>query len=295
MKNKILLLGIAAALGVAASSCSALDSLFGKKIEKEAVLPQDREEVVRPQKLPLYTSADIARGVLAGDWAIETVNGKPAVGETAPYLRFAPQEKRMYGNNGCNVINASYTTNPADSTLRFSNVISTMMACGKEGITDYEINGALDATRFYSWTLGENEYVVTLLNNDRTPVMTLMHQNFDFLNGTWDVVFIGSKAISNPDMKLVIDVDEQRLHGNSGCNILNGKFETDMDAPNSISFSALGMTRMACPDQEDEMQLIVSLEDTSSARMISADTVYFFNSSGERVLVLRRAADNQKR
>ncbi len=270
------------------ASCSITEGLFGKKAEKEAVLPQDREQVSKPQKLPLYTSADIAKGILAGDWAIETVNGKPAVGETAPYLRFAVADKRVYGNNGCNIINASYTTNPADSTIRFSQIVSTMMACAKEGITDYEINGALDATRYYSWTLGDNEYTVTFYNESHNPVMSLLHQNFDFLNGTWSVAFIGDKAIANPKMKFVIDVDEKKIHGNTGCNILNGKFETDMDAPNSISFSAMATTKVACPDQDDEMQLIVALEDASSARMISADTVYLFNSAGERVLVLQR-------
>ena len=291
MRNKILIAGVICLTAVGATSCSMANGLFGKKVEKEAVLPLDREQVSQPQKLPLYTSADIARGILAGDWAIETVNGKPAVGETAPFLRFVPDDKRVYGNNGCNIINASYTYNPNDSTVSFSQIISTMMACDKEGITDYEINGALDAARSYAWQLGENEYTVTLFNENHTPIMELMHQNFDFLNGTWSVTFIGDKAIANPKMKLVFDVDEQKLHGNTGCNILNGKFETDMDAPNSISFSALATTRMACPDQDEEMQLIVALEDASSARMISADTVYLFNSAGERVLVLQRSKE----
>lgn len=288
-KHDILIYGAIMAIAVGGVSCSTLNGLFGKKVEKEAVLPQDREAVSSPQKLPLYTSADIAKGVLAGDWAIETVNGKPAVGETTPYLRFSPEEKRVYGNNGCNVLNGSYVYNPSDSTVRFSKLITTMMACGKEGITDYEINAALDAARTYSWSLGEYEYNVILFDTNNVPVLTLMHQNFNFLNGTWNVVFIGQKAIANPDMKLVLDVDEQRLHGNTGCNILNGKFETDMEAPNSISFSALATTRRACPDMEDEMQLIVALEDASSARMISANTVYLFNSAGERVLVLNRS------
>lgn len=287
--NKIILAAGIAAIALGSVSCSSINSLFAKKAEKEAVLPQDREQVSTPQKLPLYTSADIAKGILAGEWAIETVNGKPAVGETAPFLRFSPEEKRVYGNNGCNILNGYYTYNPVDSTMNFSQLITTMMACGKEGVTDYEINQALNEAKSYSWDLGELEYNLTLYNGQKTPVMTLIHQNFSFLNGTWNVAYIDDKAIANPDMKLVLDVDEQRLHGNTGCNIVNGRFETDMEAPNSVSFSALATTKRSCPDLEDEMQLIVALEEASSARMISANTVYFFNSSGERVLVLNRA------
>lgn len=36
--------------------------------------------------------------------------------------------------------------------------------------------------------------------------------------------------------RLVIDVPEGKVHGNTGCNILNGSLETDMEAANSISF-----------------------------------------------------------
>ncbi len=288
MKKNIMMAGAAVLLLLPMVSCSSMGGLFGKKVEKEAVLPLDREAVAEAKKLPLYTSQDIARGILAGDWAIVDVNGKAAVGETAPYLRFSPEEKRVYGNNGCNIINANYNFNPADSTVRFTGLISTMMACAKEGITDYEINHALDAARRYTWEPGEYEYSVTFYNEQESPVMTLLHQNFDFLNGTWSVVYIGEKEINDPKMKLVFDVDEQHLHGNTGCNILNGKFETDMEAPNSISISAVRTTKVACKNPDDEMQLIVSLEDTSSARMISADTVYFFNPGGERVLVLKK-------
>ena len=104
--TKIVLSGISMLLLM--SSCS----LF-KKTEKggkddvkmEAVLPTDRENIVQPVSA-VYTSADLAKGVVKGDWAIEKVNGKNVVGEKAPFLKFVPTENRVYGNNGCNVINA---------------------------------------------------------------------------------------------------------------------------------------------------------------------------------------------
>lgn len=262
----------------------------GKNVKKEAVLPTDREKIVQPVS-SVYTSEDLANGIVKGDWAIEKVNGKTAVGETAPFLKFEPSEKRVYGNNGCNVINASYQYNPADSTLSFSNLVSTMMACGMTGITDIEINAALDAARYYTWSLNGDDYLITLLDADHQPVIEMMHQNFQFLNGTWLVKEIDGEAVNVPDMKLVIDVDEGKIHGNTGCNILNGSLETDMDAANSISFQQLGVTRKACPDMNYETQLLVALEDASKAKPLQEGRVELLNNLGKVVLVMERTSD----
>lgn len=261
-----------------------------KDVLKEAVLPTDREKIVQPVSA-VYTSEELARGVVKGDWAIETVNGKPAVGQTAPYLKFVPDQKRVYGNNGCNIINAGYQYNPADSTLVFSNMASTMMACGMPGITDMEVNAALAAVHYYKWRLNGDDFYMTLYDADRQPVMELMHQNFQFLNGTWLVREIDGTAVNVPDMKMVIDVDEGRVHGNTGCNIMNGSLETDMDAANSISFQQIALTRMACPDQNYETQLVVALEEASKAKPLKEGKVALLNNQGETVLLLERTSD----
>ena len=260
-----------------------------KDVSQEAVLPRDREQIAVHKELRTYTPEEISRGVVKGDWAIEQVNGKTAIGEKAPYLKFSPSEKRFYGNNGCNSITGAYTYNPADSTMSFGNIASTMMMCGKEGITDYEINAALDATRSYTWTEKNGDYYLHLLDSSKREVMTLMHQNFDFLNGSWNVTMIDDTQIDNPDVQLVIDVDENKIHGNTGCNILNGAMETDMDAANSISFNSIITTRMACPPgDKTETEFIVALEEASTAKPISATEVLLFDSMGNQVLKLVR-------
>lgn len=262
----------------------------GEDVQKEAVLPTDREKIVHPVSA-VYTSEDLAKGIVKGDWAIEAVNGRKAVGETAPFLKFVPDEKKVYGNNGCNVINASYKYNPADSTLSFSNLISTMMACGMEGITDAEINSALGAAQYYTWNLNGDNYYMTLYNSDHEAVMELMHQNFQFLNGTWLVKEIDGQEINVPDMKLVIDVDEGKLHGNTGCNIINGTLDTDMDAANSISFQSIGMTKMACPEGNYETQLVMALEEAMRANPLKEGRVALLDSQEKVVLLLERTSD----
>lgn len=270
------------------SSCS----LFGgTKVHPEAVMPTDRETVAVTTDMKSYNPDELKKGVVKGDWAIESVYGKKSVGESAPYLKFVPAEKKIYGNNGCNVINARYLCNPADSTMSFSDLASTMMLCHKAGLTDYEINTALGSVKYYTWKIKDSDYYITFYNESHEAVMTLMHQNFDFLNGTWMVKRIGTEAVNVPDMKFVIDIDEEKIHGNTGCNVFNGSIEIDMDAANSISFSRIAMTRMACPDMNYETALVVALEEVTSAHPISANEAALFNGAGQEVIRLQRTTD----
>lgn len=260
------------------------------EVKKESVLPTDREDIVQPVS-SVYTSKEISQGVVKGDWAIETVNGKNVVGEKAPFLKFVPGQGKVYGNNGCNVINAEYTYNPQDSTIRFSYLSSTMMLCHKEGLTDMEINLALDATRFYSWQLNGDDYYLTFYNENHEVVMGLMHQNFQFLNGTWSVKEIYGESVNVPKMKLVIDVEEGKIHGNTGCNVINGSLEVNMESANSISFQAITKTMMLCPDENYETQLLVALEEAMKAKPLQGGKVEFLDSQNKTVLVLARTSD----
>lgn len=260
------------------------------EVKKESVLPTDRTEIVKPVS-SVYTSQEISKGILKGDWAIERVNGETAVGEKAPFLKFVPAEGKVYGNNGCNVLNAEYTYNPEDSTIQFSYLSTTMRLCFKEGLTDSEINLAMDEARYYKCELSGDDYNLTLYNEDREPIMELMHQNFSFLNGTWAVKEISGEKVNVPKMKLVIDVEEGKIHGNTGCNVINGTLEINMEYANSISFQAISKTLMLCPDENYETQLLVALEEAMRAQPLKGDKVELLDSQNKPVLLLERTSD----
>ena len=298
MKKNILFIGIITS-SILMSSCSLFHKINkssskqgdeGVEVKKESVLPTDRTDIVPPVSA-VYTSSEISKGIVKGDWAIESVNGKPTVGEKAPFLKFVPNEGKVYGNNGCNVINAEYKYNPSDSTISFSYLSSTMRLCHKEGLTDMEINLALDATRYYSWELNGDDYYLTLYNEEHQPIMFLMHQNFQFLNGTWLVKEISGEEVNVPKMKIVIDVEEGKLHGNTGCNVINGSLEINMESANSISFQAISKTLMLCPDENYETQLLVALEEAMKAKPLKGDRVELLDSQDKPVLVLQRTSD----
>lgn len=289
MKRNILsLIGIGA-LAMVLSSCSLFGG--GKGTVKNTSLPQDREVISNRHEVKTYTPEELKNGVVKGDWAIESVYGHPVVGEQVPFIKFVPSEKKIYGNNGCNVINADYTCVPSDSIMRFDHIASTMMMCSKQGLTDYEINTALGAAHYYTWRIVDTDYYITLLDESGRQLMEMMHQNFEFLNGTWSVTRLNDNKINVEGMKLVIDIDEGKLHGNTGCNILNGNVEIDMDQPNSISFSSIGITRMMCPDNKYETGFVVALEEVSAARPVSGSEVILYNSQHKPVLTLVRTTD----
>lgn len=278
------------------SSCDLYDRLFKKEsqlntIKKENVLPQDREAIQVKADPKTYSPEEFAKGIIKGDWAIEDVFGETAVGQTPPFIKFSQNEGRIYGNNGCNTINAEYSYNPTDSTLTFNHVAVTMMLCHKEGLTDYLVDKALNDTRTYTLSEAEDGYELNLFDENGKRVMLLRHQNLDFLNGTWKVIAIDGEEINVDKMKLVFDIDEHKIHGNTGCNVLNGRLETDMDSPNTFSFEAIAVTMMLCPQMEYQTAMLVALEEACRAKPIDKNKVMLLDSEGKDVLTLERTTD----
>ncbi|MCM1319958.1 MAG: META domain-containing protein [Muribaculaceae bacterium] len=261
--------------------------LFKKSVKTEATLPSDRENVIT-SNTKSYRSQALERGEIGGYWAISEVGGVKAVGEEPPYLNFNIKEKKVYGNNGCNTLNADYTANPNDSTLQFSNIITTMRLCDVQGLSEIEINKAMANTARYTWHRDGLLYTITLLNSSDHPLMQLVHQDYEFMNGTWTVTELSGKPIDNTDIRLVIDVEEQKIHGNTGCNILNGTLIPDMLENGAITFTNLATTRKACPDLEQETELLVALEEVCTVHPIDANTITLYDAHEQPIITLRR-------
>ena len=263
------------------------------KTEKESSkVKKDTEAAMEKvdKKLEEIANSQV-NGNLAGDWAIETVLGKKAVGETSPFIKFVPGENRIYGNNGCNILNGIYVASNQNKTISFSNLATTMMMCGQSNITDVEIGEALGLTVRYTIEKSkDSESVLIFYDAGGKEVMQLMHRDFHFLDGTWAVIKIDGEDVNIPEMKLALDVDEKKMHGNTGCNIINGELETDMDAANSISFSKIGMTRMACPNSGWETRMTMALEEAVTAEKINDNEIAFLGSNGQQVMLLKKTS-----
>lgn len=301
MNKKNILMALAiSALTLGTTGCSLVDKVTKKSDNHEKGTPGWVEtsenavagaaEKVKDAAKKVQDAVDKTEGNISGDWAIETVMGKKAVGETVPFIKFSPSENRIYGNNGCNVINAQYEADAAKKSITFSNLATTMMLCADTNITDAEVGQALGMATSYSIEKNDTDQTMTLYDAEGKTVMTLMHRDFHFLDGTWAVVAIDGENVDIDGMKIALDVDERHLHGNTGCNIINGELETDMDTPNSISFSQIGMTRMACPNSGWETRMTMALEEAVTAKRISKDEIEFIGSNGQQVMLLKRTS-----
>lgn len=75
------------------------------------------------------------------------------------------------------------------------------------------------------------------------------------VNTYWKLLELDGRAIVTPEgmreAHLILASGESRAHGNAGCNRFFGSFES---AGDRLEFSALGTTRMACPEGMDTEQ-----------------------------------------
>lgn len=261
------------------------------KTGADDIIKNTKKDIAKTEESLGLKATPVEGKALQGDWAILEVLGKKAVGEEPPCIMFVANENRIYGNNGCNVLNADFTADYAAHKLSFGHIATTMKLCGQSGITDVEIGQALGMTASFKVTSADTDATLRLFDAQGNEVMMLMHRDFHFLDGTWAVEEIDGEKVKIAGMKIAIDVDEKRIHGNTGCNIINGDLETDMDTANSISFSKIGMTKMACPDSGWETRMVMALEEAVCAEKIpGADRVALIGSNGKKVMVLKKTS-----
>lgn len=223
-----------------------------------------------------------------GEWTIYSVDGRNITGDERPYITFDDKSHRFYGSNGCNTINGDYTIDGNKLTL--SNVISTMRAC-PDAPFESAINLALGNVSTFAIKRTGNESYMSLINNAGRTVLVIRKHNMDYLNGTWRVAEIQGKSVNpdlHPELQLVIDIPELRIHGNTGCNIINGNLLIDPDKTDAMQFTDMATTRMACPDGAIETEFLLAMESVDRARPDGDNKVILMDERGKRVIVLQR-------
>ena len=276
--NKTVLIAAMSAIVVGLSSCGSL-----KKSNSTAVNVDNKvEESQDDQSIVPYSMED-----LEGEWTISSVGGHKVTGENRPYVNFSLKDNRMYGSNGCNLINGGLIVK--GNNMSFDKVISTMMACA-DAPYEQAINLALENTRTYSISKRGHEFYLELKNGSKQTVMVLRKHNMDCLNGTWHIEEIDGQKYNLPDMQMVLDVQELRLHGNTGCNLVNGSLVIDPDKSNSIQFNNLASTRMMCDPEsmKAETACLVALESVEFAKKGRHDTVQLFDKDNKVVMVIKK-------
>lgn len=225
---------------------------------------------------------------LGGEWVISEVGGQAInVEEDVPYINFVPKDSNFYASNGCNILNGSFMVN--DGKLTFNNVMSTMKYCA--GVTfDADINNVLSDGKTVDVTfekIGDETYVRFKDARGRL-VMSLRRHALDFLNGKWQVIEINNSPIDDEECNIFFDIDELKVHGNTGCNFFNGAIYIDPNAANAISFSEMGVTKRMCLKAEQQLKMLVALEETTSVINGNDGTAILTDGNGTSVIKIKR-------
>lgn len=224
-----------------------------------------------------------------GEWLISGVKGTTVQAEDdAPYMVF-DREGRFYAGDGCNILNGDYVLR-SDGKIMFNAVLSTMKMCADNKYGEL-IAGVLADGMTYSVdcrTIGQDTYL-DLKNEKGVAEVTLRRHNMEFLNGNWRITSAEGKSIDDEEANLFIDIAQLKVHGNTGCNYFNGELYIDPSRSNAIDFSNMGITRMACPKEDQERRILVGLEQAVTAVAGKhADTVILLDAKGRQTLALKK-------
>ncbi len=304
--NTIIKTGALIALLAMASSCSVLNSnkkadnkingAQATKVDETTTTPtptQPATSTTQPEKTkpaPQEVKKDPTVGQrLGGKWTIiKAGNMTIDRDEDMPYIIFEPSTSLFYASNGCNTLNGAYALDSLNR-LSFRNVMSTLRAC-PDVKYETQINALLsESPTVIKISDTGSESFLDFVGKDGVSMMRLRRGNLQFLNGQWDVESIaGLKKLEVP-ASLFFDIAELRLHGNTGCNIVNGDIYLDHRHPNSVDFSNMGTTRMACPYEKQQTAMLVALEESATAINDGADKVILLNTDGKILMTLKKA------
>ena len=256
-----------------------------KKMNKRSVVV---ENVIADVEQPMrnVTITNPAQQ-LYGEWdIIELRNNKKVytIERAYLYLDFAGGNK-VYGNNGCNTINGTFQL--SGENLKFSDFISTENSCHNVTSEKTIMHALADVRRFNVQSQYNAQYM-NLMNSKGNIVMVLKRHNLDAMNGAWLVKEIDSENVSELNMRLVIDAVMQTIHGDTGCNIINGIISLDPTKDMAIQFEDLHSDDHECETIDYETALLLALENTVSCKRINQQEMALLDNKGTIVIMLQR-------
>lgn len=255
-----------------------------KKLEKRGVNVENViADVDQPMREVEITNA--ARQ-LYGEWDIVMMRKKQVytMERAYLYLDFAGGNK-VYGCNGCNTINGKFSQSGND--ISFSDFVSTSESC-RNVTSEKTIMHTLAEVRHFTLEAQYNAQYLNLMNAKGTLLMVLKRHNLDAMNGAWLVKELESENVSQHNMRMVIDAEMQTIHGDTGCNIINGVITLDPTKDMAIQFEDLQSGEHDCEAIDYETALLLALERTESCKRINQNEMALLDNKGTIVIVLQR-------
>lgn len=224
---------------------------------------------------------------LSGEWNVVAVKGEKVAGNT--YIGFDLENGRLYGNAGCNRIMGGVTVDSINpGHIGLTNIASTRMMC-PDMDTEQKVLGALNGvTGFNASSTG-----VELTDKDGKVLLSLEKReapavSIEDINGEWKISKVDGAAVEIADKTpfLSFNVAEKAVHGNGGCNIINGSFSQEEGNPSSLKFSQMISTMMAGPGMETERKVFMAMSKVVSFVLNEDRTLSLMDIDNNEVLLL---------
>lgn len=248
---------------------------------------QPKEEVEAPKK---HTNLEGVSRIVGGSWTITQVGDKEIDrDEDMPYIVFVPSEERFYANNGCNTLNGGYKVE--GNKISFFNILTTLRLCPDVDF-DHEINTIIaeNADEMIKVSEGERETFLDFVTPSGKILMRLRRGSLEFLNGQWNITAVAGLETLNVPATVFFDLNDMKLHGNSGCNFFNGDIYLDHRMANAVDFSNIITTLRACEYPRQQTAILVGLEEATSVISDGSDKATLLDSNGTILMELQKAA-----
>lgn len=252
------------------------------------------------------TPVNTAPGVLNGEWVVLDIGGEavtPAPEQdnsvTITLNLNHAGEGALYCHTGCNYVNGSVIFSPSAGTVTTTgSYISTLKACDDASMAvEQRLLSALDNVKAYKVEHINGAYFLYLNDASGKTLITTRRWDNNFLNGAWNVTQVGDMRVGDDsEARLVFDINEERIHGNTGCNIINGTLRLIDTRINGLEFTDLATTRMACPEpvMALEQAMLLALEEVTSCQAeADGNTAVLKNADDKAVIKLRRMTINR--
>ena len=201
-----------------------------------------------------------------GEWNIIEINGAavvPAPNQEFPFIGFDTNTGKVFA--------------------------STRMAC-PDMTLEQNVLSALGQVKKYKKLGKEN---IALCGSSNRPIIVLQKKastvKLSDLSGKWIISEAGGQSIPEGMEKqpfIEFNLSEKRIHGNAGCNLINGGFVADNENSSAISFPQLISTMMACPDMEVEGRVMKALNEVKSFGKLAGGGIGFYDADNTLVMVL---------
>lgn len=235
---------------------------------------------------------------LSGEWNIVKVDGQQIAEDADPFIGFDMNEKRIYGNAGCNRMMGTFELDSVHAgKIKLSQMGMTRMMCPHME-TEQAVTEALNKVAGYTGT----ETGVALTDADGKELMVLQKREqqgltLADLSGEWRIVAVdGTEVTVGKEDKvpfLAFDATAMQVHGNAGCNLINGSFSQEEGQSASLRFSQMISTMMAGPNMELEGKILKAIEKVRSFAAGENGTVVLKDADGTAVLTLVKNTDGK--